>query len=94
LAAVLLELLTRDTREANNYAEHIREDCLSMAFASAGAEELKYTYSFIYIETPLEDSAISPIICYRSFRTLSFPYFLPYYFTVLHVIELFVEADV
>jgi hypothetical protein len=35
---LLRELLTGDTREANNYREHIRECNSAMAFASVGAE--------------------------------------------------------
>jgi hypothetical protein len=36
--ALLRELLTGDTHEANNYREHIREYNSAMAFASVGAE--------------------------------------------------------
>jgi hypothetical protein len=38
LTALLRELLTGDTREANNYTEHIQEYNSAMAFSSLGAE--------------------------------------------------------
>jgi hypothetical protein len=43
---------------------------------------------------PVESATGSLTICYTSFRAIHFPYFLPYSFPVLHVIESYVEADI
>jgi hypothetical protein len=43
---------------------------------------------------PVENSVGSLIICYISFGTINFPYFLPFSFPVLHVIEWCIWANI